>query len=293
MFVVILAQSAATSRAFAFKYGERFAEDTDLVALGAANLAAGLTGTYVVNGSPTKTEIVDEARSRTQVAQLTTAATVAVVLLFLTAPLTYLPNAALAAVVFVIGIKLIAVGPLRAVHRVRREEFWVAVLTAVVVVVIGVEQGIVLAIVASLIIHVKRHYAPHDAVETFTADGRLRLAPPVPGTATEPGLVIYRFNVGIFYANAMRLADEIRGLAIGARWLVLAADAIDDVDYTGGQVLLELADELAARHVVFAVAGATDGVRRQLDRFGLTAKIGAARYFDTPADARAAFHRAA
>jgi MFS superfamily sulfate permease-like transporter len=293
MFVVILAQSAATSRAYADKHGERFAEGTDLVGLGAANLAAGLTGAYVVNGSPTKTEIVDDARSRTQVAQLTTAASVAVVLLFLTAPLQYLPNAVLAAVVFVIGIKLIAFRPLRAVYRVRREEFWIAVLTAAVVVMIGVEQGIVLAIVVSLIAHVRRHYAPHDAVVTFDAHGRVRLAPPVPGTVTEPGLVIYRFNVGIFYANAMRLADEIRGLAGGARWLVLEADAIDDVDYTGGQTLLEVADELAARDVVFAVAGASDSVRRQLDRFGLTAKIGAARYFDTPVAAREAFHRAA
>jgi sulfate permease, SulP family len=293
MFVVILAQSAATSRAFADKYGERFSEDNDLVGLGAANLAAGLTGAYVVNGSPTKTEIVDEARSRTQVAQLTTAATVAIVLLFLTAPLKYLPNAVLAAVVFVIGLKLIAVRQLREVHRVRREEFWIAVLTTVVVVVIGVEQGIALAVVVSLIVHVKRHYAPHDSVVTFGTDGRVRLAPPEPGTVTEPGLVIYRFNVGLFYANAMRLADEIRGLAPGARWLVLAADAIDDVDYTGGQTLLEVADELAARGVVFAVAGASDSVRRQLDLFGLTEKIGAERYFDTLPAARDAFHRAA
>jgi sulfate permease, SulP family len=293
MFVVILAQSAATSRAFAIKYGERFAEDTDLVGLGAANLAAGLTGAYVVNGSPTKTEIVDEARSRTQVAQLTTAAAVAVVLLFLTAPLKFLPNAALSAVVFVIGVKLIAVRPLRAVYRVRREEFWVAVLTAVVVVVIGVEQGIALAVVVSLIVHVRRHYAPHDAVVTFGADGRLRLAAPVPGTVTEPGLVIYRFAVGIFYANAERLSDEVLGLAAGARWLVLDADAIDDVDYTGAQTLLELADQLAGRGVVFAVAMAGDGIRRQLDRYGLTEKIGATRYFDTLAAAREAFHRAA
>jgi MFS superfamily sulfate permease-like transporter len=293
MFVVILAQSAATSRAFAVKYGERFKESTDLLGLGAANLAAGLTGAYVVNGSPTKTEIVDEARSRTQVAQLTTAAAVAAVLLFLTAPLKHLPDAALAAVVFAIGLKLIALRPLRRVHRVRRDEFWVAVLTAAVVVVIGVEQGIVLAVVVSLIVHVKRHYAPHDAVVTFGADGRLRLAPPASGTVTEPGLVIYRFAVGIFYANAQRLSDEMLGLAAGARWLVLAADAIDDVDYTGGQTLLEVADELAARGVVFAVAGAAETVRRQLDRFGLTAKIGARRYFDTPAAAREAFHRAA
>ena len=95
MFLVILAQSAATSRAYAVKYQERFVENDDLVGLGAANLAAGLSGTFVVNGSPTKTEMVDEAKSHTQVAQLTTAAVVAIVLLFLTKPLQYLPNAVL------------------------------------------------------------------------------------------------------------------------------------------------------------------------------------------------------
>ena len=92
---MILAQSAATSRAYAVKYSERFDENTDLVGLGFANLAAGFSSTFVVNGSPTKTEMVDEAKSHTQVAQLTTAVVVAVVLLFLTKPLQYLPNAVL------------------------------------------------------------------------------------------------------------------------------------------------------------------------------------------------------
>ena len=89
MFLVILAQSAATSRAYAVKYQERFVENDDLVGLSVANLAAGLSSTFVVNGSPTKTEMVDEAKSHTQVAQLTTAAVVAIVLLFLTKPLQY------------------------------------------------------------------------------------------------------------------------------------------------------------------------------------------------------------
>ena len=109
MFLVILAQSAATSRAYAVKYQERFVENDDLVGLSAANLAAGFSGTFVVNGSPTKTEMVDEAKSHTQVAQLTTAVVVAIVLLFLTKPLQYLPNAVLAAVVFLIGLKLVEV----------------------------------------------------------------------------------------------------------------------------------------------------------------------------------------
>jgi high affinity sulfate transporter 1 len=293
MFLVILAQSAATSRAFAVKYNERFTENTDLVGLGLANLTAGLSGTFVVNGSPTKTEMVDEAKSHTQVAQLTTAVVVVVVLLFLTKPLQYMPNAVLASVVFLIGVKLIAVRGMRTIYGLRRDEFWVALLTAIVVVVIGVEQGIILAIVLSLIVHVKRHYAPHDAVVTWDEQGRFTLAKPTPGTVTEPGLVIYRFGVGIFYANAERLSEEVMGLVNvpdPPRWFVLDAAAIDDVDYTGAQTLLELADHLTERGIVFAVTEASDDVRRQLDRFGLTDKIGPDRYFDSLHAARDTFH---
>jgi sulfate permease, SulP family len=293
MFLVILAQSAATSRAYAVKYNERFTENTDLVGLGLANLTAGLSGTFVVNGSPTKTEMVDEAKSRTQVAQLTTAVVVAVVLVFLTKPLQYLPNAVLSAVVFLIGVKLIAVKGMRSIYGLRRDEFWVALMTAIVVVVLGVEQGIILAIVLSLIVHVKRHFTPHDAVVRFGPQGHIRLAEPTPGTVTEPGLVIYRFPVGIFYANAERLSEDVMGLVNVAdppRWFVLQADAIDDIDYTGAQTLLELADHLQERGIVFAVAEVSDDLRRELDRFGLTDRIGPDHYFDSIHAARHAFH---
>jgi sulfate permease, SulP family len=295
MFLVILAQSAATSRAYAVRYNERFTENTDLVGLGLANIGAGLSGTFVVNGSPTKTEMVDEANSHTQVAQLTTAVVVAVVLLFLTRPLQYLPNAVLSSVVFLIGVKLIAVGGMRTIYRLRRDEFWVALVTAVTVIVLGVEQGIILAIVLSLIVHVKRHFTPHDVVVRWDEQGRLRLAEPRPGTVTEPGLVIYRFPVGVFYANAVRLSEDVMGLVNVAdppRWFVLHAEAIDDVDYTGAQTLLELADHLQERGIVFAVAEASDDLRRELDRFGLTDKIGPDRYFDSLQAARDAFHSA-
>ena len=292
MFLVILAQSAATSRAYAVKYNERFTENTDLVGLGLANLTAGLSGTFVVNGSPTKTEMVDEAKSHTQVAQLTTAVMVAIVLLFLTKPLQYLPNAVLSSVVFLIGVKLIAVRGMRAIYGLRPDEFWVALVTAIVVVVLGVEQGILLAIVLSLIVHVKRHFTPHDAVVRFDPQGHVRLAEPTPGTVTEPGLVIYRFPVGIFYANAVRLSEDAMGLVNVAdppRWFVLHAEAIDDIDYTGAQTLLELADHLHQRGIVLAVAEASDDLRRELDRFGLTDKIGPDHYLDSLQAARQAF----
>jgi MFS superfamily sulfate permease-like transporter len=288
--LVILAQSAATARAYAVEHGERVIENDDIVGLSAANLAAGLSGTFVVNGSPTKTEIVDEAKSHTQVAQLTTALVVALVLLFLTKPLQYLPNAALSAVVFVIGLKLVSIANLRDVWRLARAEFWVAAITAAVVVGIGVEQGIVVAIVLSVILHVRRHYVPQDRVVVWDADGQLTLRPPEPGVVSEPGLVVYRFAVGVFYANAERLSEEIHCLVdvpTPPRWLVLQADAIDDVDYTGGKTLLELATQLKSRGIVFAVAGARPHVRHELDRFGIEA-----RYFDTLRAARDAFHAA-
>ena len=119
MFLVILAQSAATSRAYAVRYNQRFQENTDLVGLGLANITAGLSGTFPVNGSPTKTEMVDEAKSHTQVAQLTTAVVIGIVLLFLTKPLQFMPNAVLAAVVFLIGVKLSPSGD-RRIYDLRR-----------------------------------------------------------------------------------------------------------------------------------------------------------------------------
>jgi high affinity sulfate transporter 1 len=292
MFLVILAQSAATSRAYAVKYRERFVENTDLVGLSMANVAAGLSSTFVVNGSPTKTEMVDEAQSHTQVAQLTTAACIAVVLLFLTKPLQYLPNAVLSAVVFLIGVKLIEVANMREIWRLRRDEFGVAAATAAVVVTVGVEQGIILAIVLSLLLHVRRHYSPHDAVLRWDA-GHLTTTPPVRGAVSEPGLVVYRFGVGLFYANAGRFAGTVTALVEGPeppRWLVLAADAIDDVDYTGGKTLAEVAQQLRGRGITFAVADAQDAVKVELDRFGVSEIIGDDRYFDTVTAAVEAFH---
>ena len=227
-------------------------------------------------------------------AQLTTAAVVALVLLFLTKPLQYLPNAVLSAVVFLIGLKLVDIANMREIWRLRRDEFWVAASTVAVVVGVGVEQGIILAIVLSIVLHVRRHYMPVDRVVGVDASGSTILERPTPGAMTEPGLVIYRFGVGLFYANAERLSEEVLGLVetpTPPQWFVLQADAIDDVDYTGGKTLLELAGQLADRNVVLAVAEPTVRLRAELDRFGVTEKIGSDRIYDSVEAARDAFHR--
>jgi MFS superfamily sulfate permease-like transporter len=113
--------------------------------------------------------------------------------------------------------------------------------------------------------------------------------------ASEPGLILYRFAVGLFFANAAGFADQVRSLvevSAPPHWLVLVADGIDDVDFTGGRTIVEVARRLADRGVTFAIAAADPRVRRELDRYGVTELIGADRYFDTVEAARAAFRAA-
>jgi len=283
IFVVVLAQSAATSRAYAAKYGDPFDENVDLVGLGAANLAAGLSGTFVVNGSPTKTEMVDSAGGRSQLAQVTTAAIVLVVLLFLTKPLSYMPDAVLAAVVFLIGVRLVDIRGMRLIRHRRPVEFWVALTTAAIVVFWGVEQGIILAIVLSIIAHLRHSYRPHDRVMVMTPAG-LPAPAPLDGRAQlTPGLVVYRFGASVYYANASRLAAEISNLAEGADpplvWLCLDALAIADIDFTASAVLQRLQSDLAKRDVALVLCNVHDEVRAELDRDGLTAQIGVEHIF--------------
>jgi MFS superfamily sulfate permease-like transporter len=199
MFVVILAQSAATSRAYAARYNERFSENTDLVGLALANIGAGLSGTFVVNGSPAKTQMVDSsAGGRTQLSLIVTTV---IVLLFLTAPLAYMPEAALSAIVFLIGIDLIDIKGMRGIFAQRRSEFWVALITALVVVLVGVEQGIILAIVLSLIDHTRRGYRPKNVVLMPAVSGVWHARPVATGDQALPGLIIYRFTHSMYYAN--------------------------------------------------------------------------------------------
>jgi high affinity sulfate transporter 1 len=295
MFVVILAQSAATSRAYAGKYEEPFSQDTDLVGLGAANVVAALSGTFVVNGSPTKTQMVDSAGGRSQLAQLTTAVLVLIVLLLLTGPLAYLPDAALAAVVFLIAIELIDIRGMRRILACRRHEFTIALLTAAAVVALGVEEGIVLAVVASVIDHLRYSYNPRNGVLVKSPAGHWQPAPVLPGARTEEGLVVYRFGTSLYYANASRLLDDVAALtAHGSplRWLVLDGAAIGDVDYTAAAVLTRVIEHLRKRHIRFAVSTVHSPVREQLDRYGISAALGPGAYYDTPGEALEAFHAA-
>ncbi len=291
--IVILAQSAATSRAYAFRYGERLDEDTDLVGLSFANLAAGLSGTFVVNGSPTKTAMVDTAGGRSQIAQLATAATVLVVLLFLTKPLSYLPSAVLAAIVFLIGVKLIKLGELAEIRKKCRNEFAVALAIAAIVLFIGVKQGIIAAIVLSLLDHVRQGYRPHTAIVLTDPLEHWRMGPVVPGSMIEPGLIMYWFGAELYYANANYFAEQASHLVIHSpspvRWFVVDAGAIADIDYSAGKALKELHREFAGRGVVLVLTRVSESLRADLDRQQLTDAIGANRIFGSRRDCLTAY----
>jgi high affinity sulfate transporter 1 len=265
MFVVILAQSAATSRAYAAKYNESFDQNADLNAMGLANIGAGMSGTFVVAGSPTKTQMVDSAGGRTQLTHLTAVGVVLLVLLFLTEPLAYMPEAVLAAVVFLIGIELIKVEDMKNIFRQRQSEFWVAMITALMVIFVGVEQGILLAIVLSLIDHTKRGYRPKNVVLECTDAGQWVTHPVSSQAQAIPGLMIYRFTHSMYYANARQLSEEMTALMNTAqpplRWFCIDASAIPDVDYSAAETLKSLfaaLDERGIRLVVAQVLGDVD-----------------------------------
>jgi sulfate permease, SulP family len=291
-FVMIIAQSAATSRAFAQRYRERVDEDADILGLSAANAAAAVSGAFVVNGSPTQTAMADRAGARSQLAQLVFAGIVLLVLLALTGPLQYLPRSVLAAIVFTIAVGMIDIAGLRDIRRESPGEFYLAVVTAAVVVAVGVEQGILLAIVLSLLRHVRHSYRPHTMVLAPTAAGQLAPVPATPGAQTEPGLVIYRFGADLFYANDHRFTDEVLALVEHAptqvRWLIVEAGAITDLDYSAARTIRELLDDLARQGVGLMFARVSPYLRSDMDRHGITAAIGKARIFTTLHDAIAA-----
>ena len=289
-FVMIIAQSAATARVYGVKHDERVDENADILGLSAANAAAALSGAFVVNGSPTQTAMAEEAGARSQVAQLVFAAVVVVVLLTLTGPLQFLPRCVLASIVFTIAVGMIDVESLAAIRRESHGEFLLAMFTAVAVPAIGVEQGILLAIAASLIRHVRHSYRPHTMV--LVPSEHERWEPAAPGLTTDPGVIVYRFGADLFYANADRFADEVRALVAGApepvRWFVIDCAAIFAVDYTAARAFRGLIDQLTRERVGLVLGRVNEFLRSDLKRHGVAAAIGEDRIFDTLHEATAA-----
>jgi len=294
MFVVILAQSAATSRAYAARYNESFSENTDLVGLGLANIGAGLSGTFIVNGSPTKTQMIDSAGGRSQLSLLFTAVIVLLVLLFLTAPLAYMPEAVLSAIVFLVGVDLIDTKGMHNIFIQRRSEFWVALITTSMVVFVGVEQGILLAIALSLIDHTRRGYHPKNALLKQGDSGVWKPQPVSSQVQAEPGLMIYRFTHSMYYANSQQLTEEVTRLANTAqpalRWFCMDGSAVDDVDFTAAETLRSLHAILQEKGIRLVISQVMEDIKAE-SRYNLTQLFGEDAFFDTLDDVIEAYRQ--
>lgn len=295
--IMIITQSAATARVYALRHQQKLRENQDLLGLSAANAAAALTGTFVVNGSPTQTAMVEGAGGQSQIAQLTTAAVVACVLLFLSKPLGYMPECVLGSLVLLVAFHLIDVRGLISMRRESPGEFAVAVTTAAVVLVAGVEPGILLAMGLSLIRIVRHSYHPHTGVIIPQPNQSWKTVPAVHGVVTEPGFILYRFGAALFYANAARFAEEILCLVGPApssvRWLVVDGEAITNVDWSAARVILELKDDLDRRGISIGFARLPQDARADLDRHHVTEVVGPAMIFDRLHDSLRAFENAA
>jgi MFS superfamily sulfate permease-like transporter len=270
------------------RYGEKFDENVDLVGLGLSNLAAGMSGTFVINGSPTKTEMVDSAGGKSQIAQIITAGVVLLVLLFITGPLSYLPAAVLATIVFTIGIHLIDLKGMKNLLYRRPVEFAVALVTALTVIFISVGWGIALAIVLSVIAHLRHSYRPLNFLLVESPGRGWMLNSVESGNQAAPGLAVYQFGANLYYANEARFTSEILEIVKNAsprlRWLCLSATSIQDIDFSGSEALKHLYWELKNRDIELVMSSVEDPVMRQLERDKFIDLIGKEHIFEFTKD---------
>ena len=294
-FVMIITQSSATSRAFGIKHHREPDENRDLLGLGVANAVAGLGGTFVVNGSPTQTAMLESCGGRSQLANLATALTVGAVLCVLTGPLKFLPLCVLGAIVFLVALRMVDLSGFRDLWSCGRKEFYVALFTASCVVFLGVEYGIVLALIVSLLDHVRRGYQPRTAVVVRDPEIHWRMEKTEPGVFVEPGVILYWFGTDLYYANAPHFGAEIRRLVEGSpgvRVIIIDCGPITSMDFTAGKTLAELRTDLATRGVTIALTRVTSGLRKDLDQQCLTCEVGEQNLFRSRKQSLAAFRLA-
>ncbi len=281
--LVVISQSAATTRAFADEGGDRVDVSRDFIGVGAGSIVAGLAGSFPVNASPPRTAAVASAGGRTQAAGLGAAA--AVVLLVPAAGLLRdVPVATLAAVLLFVAARIFHVRQLSAIARFDLFEFGLAVVTLLTVAVVGVEQGIGVAVGLAILDRTR-----------LSARPQLHVLGRIPGTtswtplsstehpAQVPGVLVVLFATPLWYANAAHFRAQLHTAltrAIGPpKVVVLDALGMSDIDYTGSRSIREVLDELDRSHVSFAMARTGEHVRKSLARSGLLQRIGEERLF--------------
>jgi len=286
IFLVSFADGILTARSFAGQHGQRIDANQELVAFAAANLSAGVTQGFPVGASGSRTAVNDQMGGRTQAVGSIAALVVAVVLLFLTAPVELLPTACLGAVIVGAAVGLIEPDLWRALAQAGRAQVVVAAVAAVGVVVLGVLPALVLAVLLSIVETVTRSAQPHDAVVGWVERlGRYADVSVHPSARTTPGIVVYRLDDRLFFANARyvkaRVAEAIAGATTRTHHLVFDAEAVTALDASGAEALGELRRSLDEDGIGLAVARLKQPVREVFDATGLTEAIGAEHFHPT------------
>jgi MFS superfamily sulfate permease-like transporter len=286
IFVVGFSDGILTARSFAGKHGQHVRAEQELAALGAANIAAGLTQSFAVGASTSRTAVNDQMGGRTQISGLIAAGVVGVVLLFLTEPMRYLPKATLGAVIVAAAIGLLDTKEWRGLARTSKVEVMIAAITMAGVILVGVLEALVIAVALSILDVVRRSATPHDAVLGWVerlgryADVRLH-----PTARIVPGVLVYRLDDRLFFANAGYVRGRIREAIAGAptpvRSLVFDAEALTHIDATGIAALKELIQSLTEERIGFAFArlkGPAEGTFREA---GVLERVGQERVYPT------------
>lgn len=283
-----------TGRAFAIRGGYEVDANQEFLALGAANVGAGIFRGMPVSSSGSRTAIGESAGSRTQLHSLVVVACIIVVLLFLRPVLAVFPTAALGAIVIYAATRLVDLAEFRRLARYGRSELVLSLVTLLSVLVFDILKGIVVAVIISGAETLRRVARPHDAIQGHV-DGVAGMhdIDDYPGATMTPGLLVYRYDAPLYFANARdfrkRALAAAGAHAAGLRWFVLNVEANIDIDITAMDALEEVRAKLAERGVVFAVARVKHDILGPLQAYGLADRVGADRLFPTLPTAEAAY----
>ncbi|MGY1643631.1 SulP family inorganic anion transporter [Geodermatophilus sp. SYSU D00703] len=293
--LVSLADTISTASSFAERTGQEVRGNQEMIGIGAANLAAGLFQGFPVSTSASRTAVAERAGMRSQLTGVTGAVLILVMIVFLPGLFRDLPQAALAAVVITASLSLADVPGTARLWRQRRVEFTLSIVAFAGVALLGVLPGIVIAVGLSILNVFRRAWRPYQTVLGL-ADGVAGYHDirSYPDARQLPGLVIYRFDAPLFFANAKTFRDEVTALARSEpapRWIVVAAEPITDVDTTAADVLLDLDRLLDERGQTLVFAELKDPVRRKVERYGLDRELEARHFFPTVEAAVDAFQR--
>jgi SulP family sulfate permease len=286
VFLVAFSDSILTARSFAARHHEIVDANQELLAFGVAQISAGVTQSIPVGTSGSRTAVNDDMGATSQISGLAAAASIAVILVFLTAPIQYLPSAVLGAVIVYAGAKLIDPAQWRELARSSRVEVVIAAITVLCVLTVGVLQAIVVAVLLSVADIIRRAARPADAVLGWSAsEDRYVDVADQPDAGVTAGVVVYRIQDRLFFANAhffkRRLWAAVDGAPKPVRHVVLDGSFISDLDASAEVALREVIDGLRERNIELHVARAALELRERLDSVGLVAAIGADHFHGT------------